>query len=247
MSFLSVATPESGFSISDVISLLWFKKRYPKWASEFIESVIKTVADHGPAVSGAHNSRVSARAGRDVVSSLASGILTIGPKFGGAIDGAAKYFKHGFDQKMSPKDFVSYMKDQGVPIPGIGHRIKSLKHPDLRVKSLREYAKKEFPNCDLLDFATQVELLTTSKKENLILNVDGIIGVLMVDLWRNLNYDPKDIDSMIDSGTLNGLFLVGRTIGFIGHILDEKRLNMPLYRHQFDDILYDVPKAEVII
>ena len=40
-------------------------------------------ADHGPAVSGAHNTIVAARAGKDLVSSLASGLLTIGPRFGG--------------------------------------------------------------------------------------------------------------------------------------------------------------------
>ena len=34
-------------------------------------------ADHGPAVSGAHNTIVAARAGKDLVSSLASGLLTI--------------------------------------------------------------------------------------------------------------------------------------------------------------------------
>jgi ATP-citrate lyase alpha-subunit len=32
-----------------------------------------------------------------------------------------------------------------------------------------------------------------------------------------------------------------RSTGFIGHRLDEKRLNMPIYRHPFNDILYDVP------
>jgi ATP citrate (pro-S)-lyase len=34
-------------------------------------------ADHGPAVSGAHNTIVCARAGKDLVSSLVSGLLTI--------------------------------------------------------------------------------------------------------------------------------------------------------------------------
>jgi ATP-citrate lyase alpha-subunit len=89
----SVATPDTGKGIGDVISLLWFKKQYPKWATDFIETVIKTVADHGPAVSGAHNAKVTARAGKSVVESLVTGLLTIGPRFGGAIDGAAKYFK----------------------------------------------------------------------------------------------------------------------------------------------------------
>ncbi|MCF6310453.1 MAG: ATP citrate synthase [Sulfurimonas sp.] len=242
----SVATPDTGKGIGDVVSLLWFKKQYPKWATDFIETVMKTVADHGPAVSGAHNAKVTARAGKSVVEALVTGLLTIGPRFGGAIDGAAKYFKHADDNGMDPKAFLKYMKGEGVPIPGIGHRIKSLKNPDLRVTGLMKYASENFPATPLLDYARTVEALTTSKKENLILNVDGTIGILMVDMWRALGYEESEIDEFIESGTLNAFFIVGRSIGFIGHILDEKRLAMPMYRHPMDDILYDVPVAEKI-
>ncbi|MCB4745248.1 MAG: ATP citrate synthase [Sulfurovum sp.] len=242
----SVALPSTGKGIGDVISLLWFKKQYPKWAVDFIETVIKTVADHGPAVSGAHNAKVTARAGKSVVESLVTGLLTIGPRFGGAIDGAAKYFKYADDNNLSPKEFLGYMKKEGIPIPGIGHRIKSLKNPDLRVKGLMDYAAESFPATPLLDYARTVEALTTSKKENLILNVDGTIGILMVDMWRALGYSENEIDEFIESGTLNAFFIVGRSIGFIGHVLDEKRLAMPMYRHPMDDILYDVQEAEPI-
>ena len=242
----SVATPDTGKTIGDVISLLWFKKVYPKWATDFIETVIKTVADHGPAVSGAHNAKVTARAGKSVVESLVTGLLTIGPRFGGAIDGAAQYFKYADDNNMTPAEFLNYMKKQGIPIPGIGHRIKSLKNPDKRVEGLKKYAKEFFPSTSLLDYALTVEQLTTSKKENLILNVDGTIGILMVDMWRALGYSEEEINEFIESGTLNSFFIVGRSIGFIGHILDEKRLAMPMYRHPMDDILYNVEKAEEI-
>jgi len=242
----SVATPDTGKGIGDVISLLWFKKVYPKWATEFIETVLKTVADHGPAVSGAHNAKVTARAGKSVVESLVTGLLTIGPRFGGAIDGAAKYFKYAFDNNLTPMEFVNYMKKQGIPIPGIGHRIKSLRNPDKRVEGLKKFAKEYFPETPLLEYALKVEQLTTSKKDNLILNVDGTIGILMVDMWRALGYSEKEIDEFIESGTLNSFFILGRTIGFIGHILDEKRLAMPMYRHPWDDILYQVEKAEEI-
>ncbi len=242
----SVATPETGFGIGDVISLLWFKKRYPKWATEYIETVIKTVADHGPAVSGAHNAKVTARAGKDVISSLVTGLLTIGPRFGGAIDDAARYFKYASDNNMTPAEFISYMKKQGTPISGIGHRIKSVRNPDLRVSGLKKFAVENFPATPLLDFALEVEKLTTSKKDNLILNVDGTIGILMVDMWRALLYEESEIDGFIDAGALNAFFVVGRSIGFIGHILDEKRLGMPMYRHPMDDILYNVEKAQEI-
>ena len=242
----SVATPDTGKGIGDVISLLWFKKQYPKWATEFIETVIKTVADHGPAVSGAHNAKVTARAGKSVVESLVTGLLTIGPRFGGAIDGAAEHFKYADDNNLSPKEFLAHMKKQGIPIPGIGHRIKSLKNPDLRVTGLMNFAAEHFPATPLLDYAKTVEALTTSKKENLILNVDGTIGILMVDMWRALGYSEDEINEFIASGTLNAFFIVGRSIGFIGHVLDEKRLAMPMYRHPMDDILYDVQEAEKI-
>jgi ATP-citrate lyase alpha-subunit len=239
----SVATPETGYGIGDVITLLWFKKRYPKWASDFLETVVKTVADHGPAVSGAHNAKVTARAGKDVISALISGLVTIGPRFGGAIDDAARYFKYAYDQGMSPEAFLDYMKKEGKTVSGIGHRVKSVRNPDLRVAGLKRYANAHFPQTPLLEYALEVEKITTSKKDNLILNVDGTIGVLMVDMWRSLGYQESEIDMFIETGTLNAFFVLGRSIGFIGHILDEKRLGMPMYRHPTDDILYNVEAA----
>lgn len=242
----AVATPDTGYSIGDVISLLWFKKRYPKWATNFIETVVKTVADHGPAVSGAHNAKVTARAGKNITDCVISGILTIGPRFGGAIDDAAKYFKYAHDNKLSPEEFMDYMKKKGTPIPGIGHRIKSVRNPDLRVSGLKKYVSENFPATPLLDYALEVEKLTTSKKDSLILNVDGTIGVLMVDMWHALGYPEEEIDMFINSGALNAFFVLGRAIGFIGHALDEKRLSMPMYRHPWDDILYDVREPEIL-
>ncbi|WP_456435326.1 citrate/2-methylcitrate synthase, partial [Thermovibrio ammonificans] len=236
---------EKGYSIADVIGLLWFKRKFPKWASDFIDMVIKIVADHGPAVSGAHNAKVTARAGKDLISSLVTGLLTIGPRFGGAIDGAAKYFKMAKEKGMDPFEFVEYMKKvEKKPIPGIGHRIKSTKNPDKRVELLKNYAKKNFPSTELLDYALEVEKVTTAKKENLILNVDGTIGVLLVDMFRSLGFSEAEIDELIEAGAFNAFFVLGRSIGFIGHILDEKRLAMPLYRHPWDDILYDVKRPE---
>ena len=77
------------------MSLLWFQRRYvltpelvldyitflksrlPDYACKFLEICLMVSADHGPAVSGAHNTIVTARAGKDLVSSLTSGLLTI--------------------------------------------------------------------------------------------------------------------------------------------------------------------------
>ena len=49
-------------------------------------------------LAGAHNTIVTARAGKDLVSCLVSGLLTIGPRFGGAVDDAARYFQDACDR-----------------------------------------------------------------------------------------------------------------------------------------------------
>ena len=79
----------------------------------------------------------------------------------------------------------------------------------MRVVIIRDYVKAHFPSTPLLDYALEVEKITTSKvtifppplplppslpldqqvflqlqKPNLILNVDGVIAVSFVDLLR---------------------------------------------------------------
>jgi ATP citrate (pro-S)-lyase len=78
-----------GLGVGGVLGLLWFRRRLPAYAARFVEMVLQITADHGPAVSGAHNTIVTARAGKDLISALVSGLLTIGPRFGGALDEAA--------------------------------------------------------------------------------------------------------------------------------------------------------------
>ncbi len=235
---------ESNKGIGYVIGLLWMKKSLPEYATKFIELILQLVADHGPCVSGAHNAIVTARAGRDLVSAVASGILTIGPRFGGAIDGAGHYFKWAKDNNLSPKDFVEEMKKKGMHIPGIGHRVKSVRNPDKRVKMLKRYAKMYFPRTEYLNYALEVEKITTAKKENLILNVDGCTGVLLVDLMKSLGFTSEEIDERINAGLLNAFFVLGRTIGIIGHTLDQKLLKTKLYRTPYDNVLYTLPKKE---
>merc|ERR1712223_172560 len=229
--------------IGGVLGLLWFQRRLPPYACKFLEMCLMITADHGPAVSGAHNTIVCARAGKDLVSSLVSGLLTIGDRFGGALDEAARMFTEAFDAGTIPMDFVNNTKKEGRLIMGIGHRVKSLNNPDKRVTLVAEFAKENFPCTPLLDYAREVEQITTKKKPNLILNVDGCIAVCFVDLLRQSGFFTKDeAETYIKTGSLNGMFVLGRSIGFIGHFLDQKRLKQGLYRHPWDDISYVLPE-----
>ncbi|KZV68350.1 ATP-citrate synthase [Peniophora sp. CONT] len=231
--------------LGGVVSLLWFKRRLPPWATKFIEMVLMLTADHGPAVSGAMNTIVATRAGKDLISSLASGLLTIGSRFGGALDEAASMFSNARDHGLTPREFVDQSRKQNKLISGIGHKIKSVNNPDLRVELVKEYVRKNFPSHSLLDYALAVEKVTTAKKDTLILNVDGCIAVCFVDLLRDSGaFTPEEAEEYIRIGTLNGLFVLGRSIGFIGHHLDQKRLRAPLYRHPADDIFINMADVQ---
>ena len=228
------------YGVGGVIGLLWFKRKLPAFATKYLETVLMLTADHGPAVSGAHNAIVAARAAKDIISCLVSGLLTIGPRFGGAIDGAAQNFKRACESGMSPEDFVKDMKAKGINIPGIGHRVKSVTNPDMRVTQLKAFVKENFPQSKLLDYALEVEAITTQKKGSLILNVDGCIGITFVDLLWSLPdlFTKEETDEIIGLGCLNALFVLGRSIGIFGHVFDQKRLKQPLYRTPYDDIAY---------
>ncbi|PRP77795.1 ATP-citrate synthase-like [Planoprotostelium fungivorum] len=230
---------EEDIGVGGVISLLWFKRRLPPYATKFIEMVLMVTADHGPAVSGAHNTIVTARAGKDLISSLVSGLMTIGPRFGGAIDDASRQFSQAHDRNLSPKTFVDEMRDKGELIMGIGHRVKTLQNPDKRVVILKDYIMNHFPQTNIVSYALEVEKITTAKRNNLILNVDGLIGTGFVDLLRGCGaFTREEADEYLSYGCLNGLFVLGRSIGFIGHYLDQVRMKQPLYRHPWDDISY---------
>ena len=228
---------ERELGVGGVLSVLWFKRLLPAYATKFIEMALMVTADHGPAVSGAHNTIVATRAGKDLVSSIVSGMLTIGPRFGGAVDGAAQMFSDAYDRGLTPQEFVDEMKRKGVNIQGIGHRVKSVHNPDLRVSIIKTYALEHFGSSALLTYALEVEKITTAKRNNLILNVDGAIGIAFADMLRS-EMPREEADQYVALGALNGLFVLGRTIGLIGHHLDQKRLKQGLYRHPWDDIAY---------
>ena len=223
--------------IAEIIGQLWLKKSLPDYAKKFLNTVLVLVADHGPAVSGAINTIITSRAGNDLKSSLIAGLTAIGPRFGGAIDGAAKNWLEAVKTGISAEDFVASMKDAGENIAGIGHKVKSKFNPDSRCEILETLAQ-DFPTQKHLDFARQVAELTLEKKPNLILNVDGYIAALLLDIFEDIGMDYDEKKVYIEAGIFNGLFLLARSIGFIGHAIDQKRLGEGLYRADWKDILY---------
>ena len=128
---------------------------------------------------------------------------------------------------------LEIVKSLYARMPGIGHRVKSVRNPDKRVKELVSYVKGLGIPTPHLDFALSVEKVTSAKKDNLILNVDGTMAAVLVDLGF-------PIDS------LNGFFILARTIGLIGHWIDQKGQESRLIR-LFDYLVsYAAPKRREV-
>ncbi|KAG2396848.1 ATP-citrate synthase beta chain protein [Vigna angularis] len=116
---------ENGYGVGDFISLLWFKRSLPRYCTQFIEISIMLCADDGPCVSGVHNSTVTTRARKDLVSYLVSGkywplvflLLKLAYNWSsiwGAIDDAARHFKDAYDRPKHTDTWKSRYGKRGL-------------------------------------------------------------------------------------------------------------------------------------
>lgn len=229
-----VATTQS---FAWIVGSLWLGRPLKsKKTEEVLSLALRLLVDNGPYVSGVVNTMISARAGKDLISSLVSGLLTIGPRFGGAVNGAAKVWFEGVNGKKIPSEVVEDFAKRKEYIQGIGHKKYRIDSPEPRVPLLiKAIGKMPHPH---LDFAKAVEKITTAKKPNLILNVDGALAAIMLDL---LVYEEKldrdQIQGLIDGEFFNAIFVLSRSVGFIAHYLDQKRLGEGLFRLPEDQVL----------
>jgi succinyl-CoA synthetase alpha subunit len=220
------------------VSMFLGREIKSKELEEFSDFVFKLLMDNGPYQSGAVNTMITARAGRDMVSAVSSGLLTIGPRFGGATNDAAKNWFRGVTHNLQPYDFVEEFAREGNIISGIGHLKYRADLPDPRVVALTEFAEK-LKVKRFLGFAKEIEKITLAKKGNLILNVDGIMAAILLDLlFEKEGLSEREIEELLGIEFFNAFFVLPRTVGYIGHFLDQKRLDEGLFRLSSEDVSF---------
>lgn len=229
---------ESNSVASLILSMLLGSQVKSKRAIEFTDYILRLLVDHGPYVSGALNTIVTARAGKDMVTSLVAGLLTIGPRFGGAINAAADNWLRGVVFETPAHQFIEEFSMKGGIVPGIGHKKYRLDLPDPRVKALDKFCGNK--NDDrYLNYARSIEAITTSKKSNLILNVDGAIAAIMLDILESeLGYTPEQLQELVEIEFFNAFFVLARSTGFVSHYLDQRRHDEGLFRLSDKDVRY---------
>lgn len=216
-------------SFAYITGSLWLGRPLKsKKTEKAISLALRLLVDHGPYVSGVVNTMITARAGKDLVDSLVAGLLTIGPKFGGAVNASAKIWFSSIESATTASQTVESYAARKEYISGIGHRKYRIDVPDPRVPMLIKLAPKKHI---YLDFALAVEKITTAKKPNLILNVDGALAAVMLDiLVQEEKLTQEELNILIEADFFNAIFVLSRSVGLIAHYLDQKRLGEPLFR-----------------
>ncbi|KAG8701874.1 citrate synthase [Ceratobasidium sp. 394] len=168
--------------------------------------VLMLTADHGPTASGATNTIVASHAGKDLISSLVSGLLAIGSRFGGALNETASMFSDVRDIGLTPRQFVDGSRNAI-------NSIKSVNNPDPRVELVNEYMGR-YPRVTCCSAVRSLsKKVTTAKKDAPILNVDGCIAVCFVDLLCDSGvFNREEADEYFKIGTLNGLVVLASAL-----------------------------------
>jgi ATP citrate (pro-S)-lyase len=84
-----------------------------------------------------------------------------------------------------------------------------------------------------------IESLTTTKKATLILNVDGVIAAILLDILESeLRYTREQLQELIDVEFFNALFVLSRSVGFTAHYLDQRRHDEGLFRLPTEHVRY---------
>ena len=82
----------------------------------------------------------------------------------------------------------------------------------------------------------------TTKFKFLFLLRSQNVNIKLINETPTLLLRSEEAQEYINIGAINSLFVLGRSIGFIGHYMDQKRLKQGLYRHPWDDISYVLPE-----
>jgi len=194
-----------GRSFAGMIFELLSGKKPDEHQAKLFETVLNLSIDHGPETPSATEVIKSAKEGKNISESIAAGIMQINNTHGGAIEPAMELLYKIYNEKLIIKDLVKEQLEQGMRLPGFGHRIYKV---DPRTQLLFKLAKEEGKSSVFINIAEDLEReLKTSKGKALPCNIDGAIAAILCAF----GWDPK---------LGKAVFIIARTPGLCGQYLN---------------------------
>lgn len=220
-----------GYNLSELLgeigladmAFLGAKGRIPDTnESKMLNAIMVALSEHGftPSTMSARLTYLGAP--ESVQAAVAAGLLGAGSVYLGSMEKTAELLQaHHKEMEQEQIDKIAKkIVDTNERLPGFGHPIH--KHTDPRTKRLFELADelgfyKE--NCLLINEIHQA--LIKKKKKHIVLNASGAVGAILTDM----NFDSKIIKCFA---------VAARSVGLIGHILEEsqeKGIGQELWDH----------------
>lgn len=188
--------------------------------ARMMNTLLSLAIDHGPGTASGQTVRIVASAKTDMTASVAAGILAMGARHGGAIEGAMQFLYDHVDTE-DVLSLVSELKEKNIRIPGYGHATLSYDH---RVDTMFEVAKETGYYGAHCQFAESVrDALNEASSKPLPINVDGGMAAVLCDMG-------------FDVALAKGIFIIARVPGLVAQVQEEMEMNEGLRRVINDDI-----------
>jgi len=197
-------------SLGDV-AFLELKGRLPTTKESIVFNALAvTLVEHGMTPSAIAARLTYFGAPESLQGAVAAGLLGIGDRFGGSIEGAARMLQEAqpnSDQRAAASTIVSRFRENKQQIPGLGHPVHKMVDPR-KTKLFALAAENGFsgPHVELMELVG--EEATRAYGHPLPVNATGAIGAIASELdipWR----------------ICRGLAVMARAIGLVAHIQEE--------------------------
>ncbi|HYR49040.1 MAG TPA: citryl-CoA lyase [Candidatus Eisenbacteria bacterium] len=201
-------------SLGDV-AFLELKGRLPtKQESTVFNALAVTLVEHGMTPSAIAARLTYFGAPESLQGAVAAGLLGIGDRFGGSIEGAARILQEALQGAEPSADLAAVAativrehKAGKQPIPGVGHPVHKRADPrTLKLFALAAANGLSGRHVELMNLVS--EEATRSSGRPLPVNATGAIGAIASELelpWR----------------TCRGLAVIARAIGLVAHLQEE--------------------------
>ncbi|OGY30082.1 MAG: hypothetical protein A3F33_03580 [Candidatus Woykebacteria bacterium RIFCSPHIGHO2_12_FULL_43_10] len=176
-----------------------------KLERELFDLILNLSIDHGPDTPSATEVINSAKQGKNISSSVASGILQISDTHGGAVEPAMDLFYEIMRKGLSIPKLVEEYLNTGRRISGFGHRIYEI---DPRAQLILSKLDSHNLGEEFIKIGLDIESeLFKQKGKRLPLNIDGAIGIALCSFgW--------------ESNLGKATFIIARTPGLCGQFLN---------------------------
>lgn len=193
--------------------------------ARLFNAALVSLVEHGITPSSMATRLTYLGAPESLQSAVAAGLLGLGDRFVGTIEGAARLVGEGTETLLAdtaePTDdavratadrLVGGLRERGAHVPGVGHPIHTPVDP--RAERLLDLADElGFPSLHGRLMRAIAAAASEATGRSLPVNITGAIGTTVVLLG-------------VDRRIARGLGVIARTVGLVGHLREE--LNQPM-------------------